>query len=141
MPSRLIVGGAIVLALASALHSGRHVWQRIKGDREVFSGLSATARLQAPATALQIYGYTFDWYAAHLARGDRFYLQIDAEHDPGTVRELASYYLLPAVEVQTPTQATVILSYYTDPSALGLHFITQSQAGAQPIFVSRRGAP
>lgn len=141
MLARVVVGGAIALALASAWHSGRHVWHRIQGDRQTFAAYTPLDRIHAPATWVQLNGDIFDWYAQHLAKGDRFYVQVDAQHDPRVVRMLAGYYLLPAVEVDSPSQATVIVSYFTDPSTLGIRFLTQEQAGAQPIFVSRINAP
>ncbi|HEY3922200.1 MAG TPA: hypothetical protein VGL76_08810 [Gaiellaceae bacterium] len=141
MPSRIIVGGTIVLALASAMHSGRHIWWRIGQDHAAFSAYSAADRIHSPAAVIEVDGNTMDWYADHLAKGDRFYLQVDAEHDPNQLRELAGYYLLPAVEVASPSQATAIVSYYTNPADLGIHYITQNEAGAQPIYVSRIKAP
>ena len=53
----------------------------------------------------------------------------------------AGYDLLPAVEVADPSQATVVISYWTDPNTLGIHYVTQREAGLQPIFVSRISAP
>jgi len=37
--------------------------------------------------------------------------------------------------------ATVVVSFMADPKYLQLHFLTQKQAGFQPIFVSRVRAP
>jgi len=45
--------------------------------------------------------------------------------------------------VQAPDlrHATVVISYYADPSLLHRHFPTQVEAGLQPIFVSRLRTP
>ena len=132
---------ATVLALVSAWHSGRHVWHRIQDDRRVYSAYTPTDRENAPAVAVGLDGDIFAWYAQYVGAGDRFYVQVPADHDPRLVRILAGYELLPGVEVDRPSQATVIVSYYADPDALGLHYLTEEQAGAQPLFVSRVSAP
>jgi hypothetical protein len=140
-PAALATVAATLVALASAWHSGSHVWSRIAGDYSAFSAYTAADRLHAPTASVGLEGQIFDWYSQHLTKGDRFYVQVDAEHDPGFVRMVAGYYLLPAVEVATPSQATVVLSYWTNPNALGIHYLTQTEAGLQPIYVSRIGAP
>jgi hypothetical protein len=140
-PARVAVGAATVVSLASVWHSGGHVWRRIETDHRTFSSLTERQRVQAPATGVQLDGNIFDWYAHFLAKGDRFYVQVDAEHIPRVVRMLASYYLLPAAEVDDPSRATVVISYQADPSTLGVHYLTQAQAGAQPLFVSRIRPP
>jgi hypothetical protein len=141
MPVRVVAAVATVLALVSAWHSGRHMWHRVQEDYSTYSAYTPLERVHAPATWVQLDGNTFDWYAQFLTRGDRVYIQVDAEHEPRVVRMLAGYYLLPAVEVDDPSQATVVVSYYADPSTLGIHFLTQQQAGEQPIFVSRISSP
>jgi hypothetical protein len=139
--STIVTAVAVAVALASAWHSALHVWDRIAGDHAAFTAYSPADRIHAPASSVQVDGQIFDWYAQHLARGDRFYVQVDAQHDPGWVRMLAGYYLLPAVEVESPDQATVVISYFTNPNTLGIHFVTQTEAGLQPIYVSRISAP
>ncbi|HWE80885.1 MAG TPA: hypothetical protein VG265_04495 [Gaiellaceae bacterium] len=139
--ARIVVAAAVILALYSAWHSGGHIWHRIASDHNAFAALAPIDRLRAPATTIGVEGYTFDWYRNFLVKGDRFYVQVDNGHNPFQVRLLAGYYLLPAVEVAEPSQANVIVSYYTDPNALGLHYVTQQEAGLQPIFVSRVAEP
>jgi hypothetical protein len=132
---------ATVLALASGWHSGRHVWHRIQQDHATLSAYTPVERTHAPATWVGIDATIFDWYRQYLAKGDRFYLQVDPQHDPHIAQMLAGYYLLPAAEVSDPSSATVVVSYFSNPNTLGLHFLTQEQAGEQPLFVSRISAP
>jgi hypothetical protein len=140
-PARIAVAAAVVLALVSAWHSGAHMWQRVQNDYRTYSPYTPTERKHAAATAFGLDGDIFDFYADFLGRGDRFYVQVDAGHNPDAVRMFAGYYLLPAVEVGDPSRATVVISYWTDPGTLGIHYLTQREAGLQPIFVSRISAP
>ncbi len=139
--ARIAVLGATILALGSAWHSAGHVWRRIGSDYRTYAPETAVTREHAAATAFGLDGYIFDWYRNFLVKGDRFYVQVDQGHNPDVVRMFAGYYLLPAVEVADPSEATTIVSYFTDPSTLGLHYLTQQRNGLQPIFVSRLKPP
>jgi hypothetical protein len=137
---------ASVLALASAWHSGRHMWHRITGDYSTYSRLSPADQRHAPAAELGLDGNIFDWYAQHVFRGDRVYFQVlpsglGSMDLPTAVGYAGSFYLLPAVQVTDPRKATVVVSYFADPSFLHLRFVTQLRAGEQPIFVSRIRGP
>jgi hypothetical protein len=85
----------------------------------------------------------FDFYRRGLRSDDRFYLQVEDEafgqfaSKEAVVRSVARYYLAPAVEVEDPGEATVILSYDSDPAELPLRYSQQLRAGLQLIFVSR----
>ena len=149
MVSRHVVVGVAVtaLALASAWHSGRHVWNQLTYERTLFAPLSAVDRRREPLTHVQIPGDVFDWYRQYLVHGDRAYFQVQ----PGGFSSLfdyptlfgiaARFYLLPAVETTDPRKATVVISYHADPRLLHLRFVTQQEAGIQPIFVSRVSTP
>jgi hypothetical protein len=137
---------ASVLALASAWHSGRHMWHRLSSDYAAYSRYDAAARKHAPLAELELDDGIFDWYAQHVFRGDRVYYQVlpsglGTMDLPTAVKFGGSFYLLPAVEVSDPRKATVVVSYFADPSFLHLHFITQLRAGEQPIYVSRLRGP
>jgi len=144
--SNAIVAAACVLALVSAWHSGRHMWHRLTDDYAMYSRYTPLERKHAPLTELELDGNIFDWYAKYVAPGDRVYYQVlpsglGTMDLPKAVRFGGSFYLLPAVQVTDPKQATVVVSFMADPKFLGLHFITQRRAGLQPIFVSRVRAP
>jgi hypothetical protein len=135
------------LALLSIWHSGGHVWRRLAADRRTYAAYTAEQRRQAPATAMQLPADVFDYYADRVRRGDRVYFLVMKSgfgryFDLGqAVSAIGRFYLLPAAQVADPRAATVVLSYYADPASLGFRYLTQSQAGAQPIYVSRRRAP
>ena len=57
------------------------------------------------------------------------------------MQPLGRFYLLPAVQTTDLTDATVVVSYFEDPALLHMKFITQVQAGLQPLWVSRIRAP
>ena len=135
-----------MLALASVWHSGRHMWHRLSSDDATFSKYDATERKHAPLAELELNGGIFDWYAQHVFRGDRVYYQVlpsglGTMDLPTAVKFAGSFYLLPAVQVSDPKRATVVVSYFADPSFLHLRFITQLRAGEQPIYVSRLRGP
>jgi hypothetical protein len=143
----ICVAVATVVALASAWHSGRHMWHRLADDRRTFTAYSDEQRLHALLTVDELPPSIFDWYASLLARGDRAYFQVQESGfssfvDVPTAFGLsARYYLLPVVQVTDPRAATVVVSYKADPSLLHLHFVTQQRAGLQLYFVSRIRPP
>jgi hypothetical protein len=141
-----IAGAATVLALVSAWHSGRHMWHRLDQDYRTYSGYTDLQRRHAPLSVLELDGAVFDWYAKYVGPGDRVYYQVlpsglGTMDLPTAVKFAGSFYLLPAVQVTDPKQATVVVSFMADPKFLGLHFITQRRSGLQPIFVSRVRGP
>jgi hypothetical protein len=60
---------------------------------------------------------------------------------PGIVEALGRFYFLPAVQTASLRDATVVVSYFADPSLLHVTFLTQVRAGLQPLWVSRISAP
>ena len=84
----------------------------------------------------------FDFYRRSLRQDDRYYMQVtDAPFGAASravvVRNVARFYLAPAVEVSRPRDATVVLSYEADPGLLALRYSEQVRAGLQLFFVSR----
>jgi hypothetical protein len=67
-----------------------------------------------------------DFYRAHLARGDRFFVQAPANGTTSSpdleLTLVAGYALLPAVMVGRPGKADVILSLHANPHALPLRY-------------------
>jgi hypothetical protein len=140
-PARVVATAAVALALVSAWHSGGRVWSLIESDHATYSAFTPRERVYEPAAGVGLDGDIFAFFADFVTRGDRFYVQVDQGHTPDLVRMLAGYWLLPAVEVDDLSKATVVISYFDDPSTLGLHYLTQQEAGLQPIFVSRIKPP
>ena len=142
----MVIAAATVFALVSAWHSGRHMWHRLAEDYHTYASYTRLERKHAPLAKLELDGNIFDWYAKYVGRGDRVYYQVlpsglGTLDLPTAVRFAGSFYLLPAVQVTDPKQATVVVSFMADPKFLHLHFITQQRSGLQPIFVSRVRGP
>jgi hypothetical protein len=138
---------ATVLALYSAWHSIGHMRRLMGIERRDDAALSAAARRQMPVTTFTMSGDVFDFFAHYLTKGDRVYFQVmpsgfTSEQDlPQAVAALGRFYFLPAVQTENLKDATVVVSYYADPSLLHVKFVTQVRAGLQTLFVSRIKAP
>jgi hypothetical protein len=145
--SRILAAVATAIALVSAWHSVGHIRGLLQGERREYAAFDSTARRHEPVTHAGLDGQIFDFYASLLQRGDRVYFQVmpsgySPEFDlPGIVAALGRYYLLPAVQTTNLADATVVVSYFEDPSLLHRKFITQVRAGLQPLWVSRISAP
>jgi hypothetical protein len=144
---RIVVSVVTALVLWSAWHSGGHVWRTLAQQRQAFAGLSEYQRRQAVMTSLPLSGPPFDFFRAHLVRGDRIYFNVApggyGEFDtlPQIIAAVGRYYLLPAVQVPDIKDATVVVSWNLDPALLGIHFVTQSADELQPYYVSRLKSP
>ena len=147
--SAALAAAGSLLALASAWQHGGHVWRLLDAERATYAALSPAQRRQEPVTALGIPagGAIFDFYADRILPGDRIYFQVPAGGFssnltlPEAIASLGRFYLLPGVETTSLADATVVVSWFDDPSLLHVKFLTQAQAGAQPIFVSRIRVP
>ena len=116
-------------------------------ERKADAALTPTERRQAPVSQLQMNGGIFDFFAAYLAPGDRVYFQVEPSGFssnldlPTAISDLGNFYFLPAMQTTSLADATVVVSYFEDPSLLHMKFITQVRAGLQPIWVSRIRSP
>ena len=148
-PTRAAVLAAVatVLALASAVHTGPNVWRHLAREQRQYSAYTDTQRRRAPIDALGLPSDVFDFYRQYVGRGDRVYYQVresgfSSFYDlPTAVKFAGRYYLLPALEAKSLDDATVVVTFFDDPNKLGVRYITQQQAGLQPIFVSRIRSP
>jgi hypothetical protein len=144
---RAVVVVLTAVALYSAWHSGGHMWRRLADDRAKYAAYTEYDRAHAVMMALPLDPGPFDFYRDRLVRGDRVYFDVapggygEFFTLPEIVAAVGRYYLLPAVEVPRLKDATVVVSWNADPAKLGVHFVTQSQAGVQLIFVSRLKTP
>ena len=139
---------ATVVALASALHSGRHVWRHLVDQHRVYAAYTDTQRRHAPIDGLGMPSDIFDFYRQYVVPrrprvlpGARERLQPVPRPTDG-LRLVGRYYLLPALQA-TDLEATRPSSSRTSRTRSGCHvrFLTQQQAGLQPIYVSRIQAP
>jgi hypothetical protein len=115
-----------VVALASGLRDLPGTWDWLSGQRSQFEGLSATERAQEPGTAQLLPVEAFDFFRSQLRSGERYYLA--ASHGTFTAgvdrataaRIFGRFYLLPAVQVDEPAKADVVLTVGVDPHTLGV---------------------
>ena len=146
-PATALAALATVVALASAWHSGGHIWRHLEKQERMYGAYSETQRAHAPIDALGLPSDIFDFYRQYLDRGDRVYFQVRPSGfssflDYQTAFDYAGrFYFLPALQTTDPKDATVVVTYFEDPSRLHLRYVTQQRAGLQPVFVSRIRAP
>ena len=117
---------ALVVALASGLKDLPGTWDWLSGQHAQFASLSAEERAQEPGTAQLLPVDAFDFFRAKLGDGDRYYLAVTKAGfttgvDRGTAaRIFGRFYLLPAIQVDAPEEANVVLTIGIDPHSLGL---------------------
>ena len=143
MAISIAIGIAAIAGLLTTVVDGiPHSVRNLNAAAEQFDGLTRLEREQWFGTAIPTRMDVFDFYGRLVRTDDRFYVQVTnsafGNADKATVvRSVARYYLAPAIEVERPEDATVVLSYDADPAALGLRYSSQTRAGLQLIFVSR----
>ena len=131
------------VALYSAWHSGGHVWRGFSADYRTYAAYSDLQRRHAPLDKLGLPNGVFDCYAQHLERGDRIFFQVEPVAFgnyldlPSIIAAAGDFYLLPAVQVTNPRDATVVVSFRQDPARLPLRYVEQAQYGPRPVYVSR----
>ena len=138
---------ATALAALSAWHAGGYDWRLLENGYATYAPMTSVERRQALAANVGVPGSVFDFYARYVVPGDRIYFQVMPSGLspeltlPEAVAAIGRFYLLPGVETTNLADATVVVSFYADPSLLHLKFVTQVEAGLQPIWVSRIRAP
>jgi hypothetical protein len=143
--SVLAVAGvlAIGLLLVTAAVELPRTIDRMRTERAQFVSLTHAEREQAFGTLIPLRMDVFGFYRSHLRPGDRYWIQVDASpfsefaNKATVVRGVGRMALLPAVEVERPEQADVILSWDKDPALLQYRYSEQWRAGLQLLFVSR----
>ena len=125
-PSAVAAVAALVIALASGVKELPGNWRWLSGQRSQFEHLSAHERAQEPGTAQLLPVDAFDFFDSNLREGDWYYLAATKGHftagvDRATAaRIFARFYLLPAIQVDAPTKADVVLTIGIDPHSLGV---------------------
>ena len=132
------------MALASTLRSYPESWRFLQREHAQFSGYTPQDRLEAAAYANGIPIDAFNFFRAHLRRGDHYFVSApaSASFTPGvdrsaTLQTFGRYYLLPAIAVAIPAQASVILSVGQDPKALGIPLAEVVRDGSNPFWFAR----
>ena len=107
---------ALVIALASGFKDLPGTWDWLSGQRSQFEHLSARERAEEPGTAQLLPVDAFDFFRSKLREGDRYYLGVKrggfaAGVDRATAgRIFGRFYLLPAMQVDSPAKADVVLT-------------------------------
>jgi len=132
----------LAVAIFSVLNTYRFSWAVMYSDRITYDNLTPVERVHAPGDRIPLRMDIFDWYRDHLQPGDRYFLQVKpgdlgSVDYPTAVRTFGRFYLLPAVLVDDPLHATVILSWDDDPHALGLPYTRVDRAGRQLVWAAR----
>jgi len=134
---------ALAIALASGLEELPGTWRWLSGQRSQFVHLSAQERAEEPGTAQLLPVDAFEFFRTQLDRGDRYYLAVEsggfaAGVDRATAgRIFGRFYLLPAVQVDTPAKADVVLTVGIDPHSLGLRLERVSKFPGGNYFAAR----
>jgi hypothetical protein len=119
------------------------VWRQLELEHTIYGGYSDIQRERAPVADVPLPTGAFDFFAAHVRRGDRIYFQVTPAGFseffdlPEIISGAGRFYLLPAVQVKDLGDATVVVSWGEDPSRLQLHYVSQVRFGLLPIYVSR----
>ena len=129
MAERARAGAALAVlavALASGLKELPGTWRWLSGQRSQFGRFSAQERAEEPGTAQLLPVDAFDFFRTKLHEGERYYLAVNpGRFTTGVDRAQAGrifgrFYLLPAVQVDSPQKAQVVLTVGIDPRSLGV---------------------
>ncbi len=144
----LAVAVVVALAFASSQKTLPRSWGFMAAQLELYGNVSADVRDRTPGYAIGLPVEYFDFYREHLRRGERYYLYVPAAPDalveslppgvdlPDAVRLFGRFYLLPAIQVNEPERADIILTFRSDPRDLGIAYDRIEQAGGASYFVA-----
>jgi hypothetical protein len=105
------------LALVSAALGAWQLWPNLAATHARWAGVSRTEALRAAGDDAQMPADVWDFFRAHIRAGDRYVLRTPKGAPRGFVdeatvaRTYASWWLLPAVQVDEEAQATIVLDY------------------------------
>jgi hypothetical protein len=134
---------ALLIALASGVKELPGTWDWLSGQRTQFESMTDFERMQEPGTAQLLPVDAFDFFNSKLAGGDTYYLAVRsggfaAGVDRATAGRIFSrFYLLPAVQVDTPEKADVVLTVGVDPHTLGVPLGAVSKFSGGNYFAAR----
>jgi hypothetical protein len=132
----------LAVGVGSAAWTYGTTWRNLSDVRAASAGLTAEQRAHRPGDAIPLPMDRFDFYRDWTRPDDRYWLNVrpsglSADLDvPGVVSAVARFYLLPAVEVPTIDDATVVLSWDMDPGLLHRRFTVNAREGKQVVFSS-----
>ena len=136
------LASVLLLAVTAARELGPTI-HHMQDERARYVGLSPAERERAFGERIPLRMDVFDFYRSFLRPGDRYWVQVEASpfstfaNKATVVRGVGRMALIPAVEVERPQDADVILSWDSDPGTLPYRYSEQHRAGLQLLFVSR----
>lgn len=143
-PAAVAAALLAVVALASAARTLPESWRFLDREHSQFEGYTAQDRMEAAAYANGIPVDAYNFFRAHLERGDRYYLAAPEGASstggvgrPAVLQAFARYYLLPAISVESPAEAAVVVTVGTDPATLGVPLGAIVRDGENPFWVAR----
>jgi len=141
--TKALAGLYAALALASTALTLPDTWSWLSEQRSDAEGLSAIDRFQAPGFSNRLPVGGFDFFRANVKRGDRVYVHartgtsVRGVDFPTASRTFARYYLLPAIVVDDPSEATVVVAVARDPRELGLRYASVLEEDRGTFVVAR----
>ena len=132
-----------VVALVSAAWRFGPTWRYLSKQHSQFSDFSALDRRQEPGYANALPVDAFEFFRAHLRRGERYYVgatpgpYIPGVDRPTALRTFARYYLLPAIQVEQPQEADELLTVGVTPQSLGVPVTDVVRQGQGPFWAAR----
>lgn len=141
--TRAAVWLCAALALASSALTLPDTWRWLSDQRAELEELTPVDRVQAPGFNNRLPVGAFDFFRANVRRGDRVYVHarpgtsVRGVDFPTAARTFARYYLLPAIVVNDPRDATVVAAIGADPRTLGLEYRTVLREDGGAFTVAR----
>jgi len=126
--TRALVALSAALALVSTGLTLPDTWAWLAEQRTELEELEPADRMRAAGYNNRLPVGGFDFFRANVRRGDRVFVlaregtSVRGVDFPTAARTFARYYLLPAVVVDDPQNATVVVTIDRDPAELGLEF-------------------
>jgi hypothetical protein len=133
---RAAVLACAILALLSSAMTLPDTWRWLSDQRSDLERLGPADRIQAPGFNNRLPVGGFDFFRANLRRGDTVFVlarpgtTVRGVDFPTGARTFARYYLLPAIVVERPEDATVVVGIGRDPAELGLEYRTELREDA-----------
>jgi hypothetical protein len=132
------------LAVVSAAITFPHSWSWASDQRDSFTGLSSPELVFKYQQLLPEEAVLFVFAHGRLHSKERYYVLVRSGtapfagvNYPTAVRTFARYALLPAVQVQDPHAADVIVGVGADPKQLGLHYSKVDWDPNRTVVVAR----
>ena len=141
MTARALALVCAALALASVALTLPDTWDWLSEQRSALVDLEPIDRVQAPGFNNRLPVGGFEFFRTNVRRGDRVYVlarpgtTVRGVDFPTGARTFARYYLLPAIVVDRPEDATVVVGVGRDPKELRLPYKTELRDGN--FFVGR----